>query len=104
MSTFINKTKLQIIAWRMSIFWFVLFSFNALGTAFLAASAGSVWSNLDTQAKATVIVAVFVNWSNTIMAYIKQAAKKVEEDLEAGHDLSPGDIISASPTPENKQP
>ena len=64
--------------YKMAIWWFVLFSLNSLGTCFIAASAGCVWENLGTQEKITVIVAVFVNWTGTIMAYLSKAAKKGE--------------------------
>jgi len=74
-----NKSNWQKV-WeiRVSVAWFVLFSINSLGTCILAASAGSVWGNLGWQEKFTVAVAVVVNWTGTIMAYLKQAAKKIE--------------------------
>jgi len=71
----------------MSVFWFVLFSINSLGSCIIAASAGSVWANLGTQEKFTVIVAVITNWTGVIMAYIKQAAKKIESgEIPIGDD------------------
>ena len=74
-----DKTNWQK-AWeiRVSVAWFILFSINSLGTCVLAASAGCVWSALGWQEKFTICVAIIVNWTGCVMAYLKQAAKKIE--------------------------
>lgn len=56
---------------------FALFSVNSLGSCILAASSGCVWSLLDWQAKATVIVAIVVNWTNTMMSALVRFEKKI---------------------------
>lgn len=73
----INQAKITALEWKMAIAWFVLFSVNSLGSCMLAASAGSVWSSLGTQERLTVITAVVVNWTGTIMAWISKSAKKL---------------------------
>ena len=67
-------------AWefRLAALMFGLFSINSLGSCVLAASAGCVWDNLDWQSRLTVILAVIVNWTNAVMAYVSKAAKKIE--------------------------
>ena len=64
--------------------WIVLFSLNSLGTCVLAASSGCVWEVLDPQSKLTVVVAVFVNWTGTLMAFLSRMAKTVNVTLPEG--------------------
>lgn len=73
-----EKAKLAILEYWLAIVLFVLFSVNALGTSILAASAGSVWSSLGTQEKFTICVAVVVNWTGTIMAFLSKAAQRIK--------------------------
>jgi NADH:ubiquinone oxidoreductase subunit 6 (subunit J) len=82
MSQLMDKARLQVIAYRMAIMWFFLFSINSLCSCIVAASAGSVWTNLDAQAKVTVIIAVIGNWTGTIMAFLSDARKKIEQEIE----------------------
>lgn len=71
------KTIKQILAWRIAIIMFALFSLNSLCTAIIAALTGTVWNELDGQAKFLIILAIFVNWSGTIMAFLSKAAQKM---------------------------
>lgn len=74
MSTFITQAK----AWKFAIFWFVLFSVNALCTSVMAALTGADWATLDPQSKFMICVAILGNWTGTIMAFMSKAAKKIE--------------------------
>lgn len=78
MSDQINSIISKAVAWRMAVLWFVLFSLNALGSSVIAALTGAQWSELDGQSKFMICLAVFVNWSGTVMAFFKSAAKKIE--------------------------
>ena len=81
---FCDTAKIKALEWRMAVLWFVLFSVNSLCSCIVAAMAGSVWSNLQTQEKFTVIVAIVGNWTGTIMALFSKAAKKVEQEVDGG--------------------
>lgn len=85
----------QAKAWRFAILWFVLFSLNALGTAIIAALTGADWFTLDPQSKFMICVAIFVNWSGTIMAFMSKAAKKIESGQLPFDDTS---FIEKQPT------
>jgi len=74
MNSIINATR----AWKLAILWFVLFSINALGTSIMASLVGTTWSQLDTLGKWMIVVAVIVNWTGTIMAFLSKAARKID--------------------------
>ncbi len=82
MSAMIDKARLAAIEFRMAIFWFFLFSMNALGTCVLASLTGTKWGTLDGQSKFLIIVAIFVNWSGTIMAFVSRAARRINQTGE----------------------
>lgn len=73
----ISDLTTSILEWRMAIFWFVLFSVNSLCTAITAALAGTEWAHIDDQAKFMVYVAIVMNWTGTIMAYVSKNANKI---------------------------
>jgi hypothetical protein len=79
MSELINRTKLTVIEWKMAIFWFCLFSLNALGSSIMAALTGAVWNELDSQSKFMIVIAVMVNWTGTIMAFISKQANRIHQ-------------------------
>lgn len=90
MAELIQKTKEAALAYKLAIFWFFLFSVNSLCTCIVASMAGSVWHNLGTQEKFTVIVAILGNWTGTIMAFISKTAQKIEK----------GELPIEEPAPE----
>lgn len=79
MSELINKTRLAAVEFRMTIFWFILFSLNALGTSVLASLTGTDWATLDPQSKFMIVVAVLVNWTGTIMAFVSKQAGRIKQ-------------------------
>ena len=87
-----QNIKTSVLQYKIAVAWFVLFSINSLGTCILSASSGCVWDNLDWQAKTTVVVAIFVNWTGTIMAFLSTASKKIK----SGSD----DVIPDATTPK----
>jgi len=90
MSRILTQARRAALEWKMALLWFILFSVNSLGTCILSASAGSVWSNLGTQEKVTVVIAVFTNWAGSIMAFFSKSAKKVQSELESDDDEPAG--------------
>ena len=82
MPEIIVKAKASIWEFRIAIFYFILFSGNCLGTAVLAGLTGVEWSTLDTQAKVLLGVAVAVNWSNTMLAFISKQATRIKQTGE----------------------
>ena len=73
----LGQVKAAALEWKIAIMWFCFFTISSLGTAIIAASAGSVWGNLGWQERFTVILAIAVNWSNTMMAFLSKASKKI---------------------------
>ncbi|MDE2097616.1 MAG: hypothetical protein KGL39_10245 [Patescibacteria group bacterium] len=88
MSDLVKGTITQARMWRMAIFWFILFSINSLCTCIVSAMAGSVWANLGSQEKFTVVVAIIGNWTGTIIAFVSKAARKIEEGKEPFDDTA----------------
>lgn len=75
----IKNAGTNIWEFRMAIFWFILFSTNALGTAVIASLTGTDWETLDPQDKFMICVAVFVNWTGTIMAFMSKQAGRIKQ-------------------------
>lgn len=72
-----EQAKISALEWKITVMWFILFTVNSLGTCILAASAGCVWDNLGWQEKLTVVLAVIVNWTGTMMAWLSKSAGKI---------------------------
>jgi len=77
-----SKATLQVLGWRIAVAWFILFSFNSLLTATIAALTGTKWNTLDAQAHFLIVCAILANWTGTIMAFVSKAASKVKNELE----------------------
>lgn len=99
-----NRITETAIQYRIGIFWFCLFSLNSLGTCLLAASSGCVWDNLDWQSRVNVILALIVNWTGTIMAYVSKAAKKIEQGQNPIGDGDTQIITKSTDTPKPLTP
>lgn len=78
---FSTNTKSAIIEWRMAICWFVLFSTVSLAAATMGALTNANWSTMDGQGKFQMLLAIFVSWGTTMMAFFSKAAKKVENEI-----------------------
>lgn len=74
-----NILKDTAVAYKIAIVWFFLFSFNALMSAIMLAFANVEWCTLDRQGKFLIFVAVGMNWSNTIMAFMVSQIKRIEK-------------------------
>ena len=66
------------IEMRLAIFWFCLFSVNSLLTCFVAAFTGPNWNTMSNQQLCLTYAMIVVNWTGTIMAFVKQTGKKIE--------------------------
>ncbi len=86
----------NIWEFRLAIFWFLLFSLNALGTCILASLTGTKWAELDTQNRWMIFIAVFVNWSGTIMAFISKTSARVKKTGQIWTNED-GDTIETTP-------
>jgi len=64
----------------MAIVWFVIFSVNSLCSAVLISLIGANWITMDGQGKFMVIMAVIMNWTNTLGAFLFTRLKKVDPD------------------------
>ena len=84
----ISNLTASILEWRLAIFWFILFSVNSLCTAITAALAGTDWAQIDGQAKFMVYVAILLNWTGTIMAFVSKNAGKISQGQLFEGDLT----------------
>ncbi len=89
MGDLFSKATLRVIAWRMAIFWFVLFSINALFTATIAALTGTDWEAINNQKRFLIVLAILTNWTGTIMAFVSRAAGKLREEIDNDNTNNP---------------
>jgi hypothetical protein len=81
LSDFTDAAKIKLLEWRMAFVWFSLFSAVSLASATLGALTNANWSMMDTQGKVQMVLAIFVSWGTTMMAFFSKAAKKVEQQI-----------------------
>jgi hypothetical protein len=96
MPEFVEAARLKIIECRIAVFWFFLFSVNALCSALMIALANVTWGALDGQGKFMIVVALAWNWTNTIMAFISNSARRIKQTGE----LFPSTDESPAPAPK----
>lgn len=84
----INNLTASVLEWRLAAFWFILFSVNSLCTAITAALVGADWATMDAQARFMVCVAVVLNWTGTIMAFVSKNATKISQGKPFDEDLT----------------
>jgi len=82
MPEIISAARLKLIEYRMAVFWFCLFSINSLCSAVLLALTNAVWADMDGQSRFLVVVGVIFNWTNIIMAFISNSARRIKETGE----------------------
>ena len=82
MPEIVEAARLKLIEYRMAVFWFCLFSVNSLCSALLLALTNAVWADMDGQSRFLVIVGVIFNWTNIIMAFISNSARRIKETGE----------------------
>lgn len=76
-----GKVKLIAVAaleYRMAVFWFCLFSVNTLCSAIIVALEGKDWTTLKRSEQFIIVIAILMNWSGTIAAYISKASQKIK--------------------------
>lgn len=94
-----KQISVAALEYRMAVLWFILFTINSLGTCYLAVTSACVWHLLDTQSKIGVGVAIIVNWTGTMMAYISNASKRVKQ---GGDLINPPDDATLTPKPTDQ--
>lgn len=100
---FLDKHRQAAWASRMVIAWFALFSVNALCSAILAGLTGKYWSQVDPQDRFLIIIAITMNWTGTIQAFLFSAVKNMQQGksiLQGG----PGDDSTTMITKEPTKP
>jgi hypothetical protein len=74
-----DKAKLAVIEFKIAICYFILFSINTLCSAIIISLTGKDWSTLKTQDHFLIIIAIIMNWTGTIIAFISQAARRIKQ-------------------------
>ena len=77
-TSFFSKRKAEMLAGRIAIIWFILFSFNSLFSSIIVGITGKYWSEIGSQDRFVIIIAILMNWTGLIMAFLFQAAKRVQ--------------------------
>ena len=71
---------------HMTIMWVCLFTIGSLGSSALTALSGTDWSAADGQTRLMIYIAIFVNWSTVMGAFLNQAISRAKK----GEDILPG--------------
>lgn len=79
MKALLNTVTRTAVLYWMAAVWALFFSVNSLGSAVMVALAGTTWSTSDGQTKFLIVVAIGVNWSNTILAYLHKGMSAISE-------------------------
>lgn len=94
---FFKKLKLttkEKLATNMTLVWFILFSVNTLCSSMMAGLAGKYWSQMNPEDRFIMVVAIVMNWTGSIQAFLYQAINRVQH----GGGLLPPETV----TPETK--
>ena len=76
----------KLLEMKLGIAWFCIFTLGSLCSCIIAALQGVEWEKIDHQARFLIVVAIILNLSNTIGAFINQAITK----LSKGQNPLPG--------------
>lgn len=79
MQDLINSTKNMVIFYKVAIARFVLFVIVTMGTAITGALTGTKWDQIDHQTKFLIIVAIVVNVSSTVMAFLDKTLARLAQ-------------------------
>jgi hypothetical protein len=94
-----DATKTIVSAYRLASIWAMFFTLVSLGASITMAMQNVKWNALDGQAKFLLIIAVFVSWGNTMMAFLSKASSRAEHGLPInGGGASPGTDFFAKST------
>lgn len=74
--------KVNVLEFRFALAWFALFTLNALASSLILCLTNVTYSTLDTQGEIMIWVAVILNWTNTIMAFMSSQAKRIKKTGE----------------------
>lgn len=69
----------QAVAYKMAIFFGVLFSLNSLFTAILISFLNTDWSILSATSKFLLIIGILQNWTGTLLAFFNKTISRVEQ-------------------------
>lgn len=94
MSELTTKAANGVYANKSAIFWFLLFSINALCTSIGGALTGAQWNTLDAQSHLMIFIAVLGNWTGTIMAFFK-SHQKTPPTLTISDDSNPRAFVAS---------
>ena len=74
-----DSVKLNLIEFRMAIFWFCLFSVNSLCTCLIASLVNCNWSQMDGQSRLLLYLTVAANWTGCVMAFVSKQASRIKK-------------------------
>lgn len=82
MSESVTNAGNRIWEMRVAIFWFTLFSVNALCSAITISLLNATWRELDHQGKFLIVVGVIWNWTTTTMAFVSKESSRIKKTGE----------------------
>lgn len=75
---FFEKPKRKKLALKIAVVWFSLFTVNSLCSSIMGCLVGAYWSNMAAQDRFMMIVAIVAQWTSVMMAFMYNAASKVQ--------------------------
>ena len=80
MTEIFTKAKTQAMLWRVSIIFCILYSLDAIATAFVSVMIDTQWSELDGTQKLIRVALISKAWASSMLAFFTNVGKKLESD------------------------
>lgn len=80
MTDLITRARLAALLWWMVVMYIVLFSIASLCTTIQIAMAnGASWGTLTQTQKFLIVIGIFGNWCNTMLAFLHKGIGQVQD-------------------------
>ena len=80
--------------YRVALFYFALFSLNALGTCVVTALTGKEWGELSATQHVIIVAGIGTNWTGLMMAFLSQKARRLDDKKPDVQTSAPGAVVS----------
>lgn len=80
MPEFIDKAKAQVLLYKIAIIFVVLYSLDAITTAFVSVMIDTSWSDLTGTQKWIRVALICKAWASSMLAFFTNVGKKLQND------------------------
>jgi len=80
MNQFLDKTKAQVLLYKIAIIFVILYSLDSIATAFVSVMIDTQWSELDGTQKWIRVALIAKAWASSMLAFFTNVGKKIQSD------------------------